>query len=457
MKKYENIVIGFGKGGKTLAGALASAGQSTAVIERSPLMYGGTCINVACIPSKSLEASARMSEAIGGSFGDRAARYSAAIAEKRRLTAMLRGKNYDKAVSAGVDVIDGAASFTGPHSLMVKTPGGEKINLEAERIFINTGSRPFMPSIEGLGSCRFVYTSETLMELDSLPEKLIIIGGGYIGLEFASYYANFGSQVTVIQDGSEFMPREDEDIAKAVLASFNKRGIEFVSGARVTRVADDGGAARVEYSSGGAEHTVPAGAVLVAAGRRPELTGLAPEAAGVELTPRGAVKTDEKLRTTAPGIWAMGDVAGGLQFTYISLDDSRIVLSQLLGGMERTTLDRGAVPYSVFTDPPVSRVGLTQREAKEQGYDAVCAKLPAAAVPKAQVLRRTDGLLKAVVERKTGLILGAHFFCAQSQEMINTVKLAMDAKLPYTALASGIFTHPTMSEAMNDLFSSVKL
>jgi pyruvate/2-oxoglutarate dehydrogenase complex dihydrolipoamide dehydrogenase (E3) component len=252
MKKYENIVIGFGKGGKTLAGALASAGQSTAVIERSPLMYGGTCINVACIPSKSLEASARMSEAIGGSFGDRAARYSAAIAEKRRLTAMLRGKNYDKAVSAGVDVIDGAASFTGPHSLMVKTPGGEKINLEAERIFINTGSRPFMPSIEGLGSCRFVYTSETLMELDSLPEKLIIIGGGYIGLEFASYYANFGSQVTVIQDGSEFMPREDEDIAKAVLASFNKRGIEFVSGARVTRVADDGGAGGVFFGRGGA-------------------------------------------------------------------------------------------------------------------------------------------------------------------------------------------------------------
>lgn len=455
MKQYENIIIGFGKGGKTLAGALAAAGQSVALVERSPNMFGGTCINVACIPTKSLEHGARMSAAQGGSFQERAERYRAAVEEKNRLTAMLRQKNYDKAVSAGVDVLVGEAAFLDSRRLSVKSADGEVQELYGERIFLNTGARPFLPPIEGLSHSRYVYTSEGLMERKELPARLVIIGGGYIGLEFASYYANFGSQVTILQDGTDFIPREDREVAAAVLESLTARGVRVLRGVQTKGIRDgeDGALVSVLAPEGALE--LKADAVLVATGRRPNVAGLNLEAAGVALTSRGAVQVDERLRTSVPHIWAMGDVAGGLQFTYISLDDSRIVKSQLLGDGARTTGNRGAVPYSVFLDPPMSRVGLTEEEAREQGYEVKLARLPAASVPKAQVLRRPAGLLKAVVDAKTDRILGAHLFCADSHEMINLVKLAMDAGLPYAALRDAVYTHPTMSEAFNDLFASL--
>ena len=436
MKTVDNIIIGFGKGGKTLAGALAKAGQSVVLVERSDRMFGGTCINVACIPTKSLEHSARLSAAQGGGFAEKAERYRAAVEEKRRLTGALRRKNYDKAVGAGVEVLVGEASFLDGHRVSVALSGGGSEELRGERIFINTGARPFIPPIPGLADCGAVYTSETLMERDELPERLVIIGGGYIGLEFASYYTNFGSRVSVVQDGPGFIPREDEEVAAVVVK-------DAQAGAEVTVKTAEG------------EEVLPAQAVLAATGRRPNVAGLNLAAAGVELTERGAVKTDEHLRTSVPHIWAMGDVAGGLQFTYISLDDSRIVKSQLLGDGGRTTQNRGEVPYSVFIDPPLSRVGMTEAEARRRGYDVKIARLSAAAVPKAQVMRRPAGLLKAVVDGATGNILGAHFFCAESQEMINLVKLAMDAGLPYTVLRDAIYTHPTMSEALNDLFAAV--
>lgn len=456
MKQFDHIVIGFGKGGKTLAGALAGAGQSVALIEQSDKMFGGTCINVACIPSKSLETSARHSAAMGGSFQQKTERYSQAIQEKRRLTAMLRQKNYDKAVGAGVEVLVGKASFLDAHRVSVQLADGKTEELRGEKFYLNTGARPFVPPIPGLAERKFVYTSETLMELDTLPHQLLIIGGGYIGLEFASYYANFGAQVTVLQDGDVFLPREDADIAGAVLKSLEERGVRVLRGAKTRYIGEKEGQALVAVTTGEGEMELCADAILAATGRRPNVEGLNLSAAGVALTGRGAVQTDERLRTSAPHIWAMGDVAGGLQFTYISLDDSRIVKSQLLGDGSRTTENRGAVPYSVFLDPPLSRVGLTEAEAAAKGYDVRIAKLPAAAIPKAQVLRKTTGLLKAVVDGKTGRILGAHFFCAESHEMINTVKLAIDAGLHYSVLRDGIFTHPTMNEALNDLFSSVK-
>ncbi len=455
MKKYENIVIGFGKGGKTLAGALAHAGQATALIEKDPGMYGGTCINVACIPTKSLEHSARLSAAQGGDFAEKAERYKAAVAEKNRLTAMLRQKNYDKAVAAGVAVLTGTASFTDPHSIRVSYPDGTAEELEGERFFLNTGSRPFVPPIEGLRESRFSFTSETLMERDALPRRLAILGGGYIGLEFASYFANFGSAVTVIQDGEAFIPREDAEVARSVLESLTARGVTVLRGAKTLSVRDEADHAVLSLATGDGALTLDADAVLAATGRRPNIAELNPGAAGVELTERGAVRTDERLRTTAPHIWAMGDVAGGLQFTYISLDDYRIVLSQLRGDGSRTVNNRGAVPYTVFLDPPLSRVGLSEEEAAQKGYRVKIARLPAAAVPKAQVLRRPAGLLKAIVDADTGLILGAHFFCAESQEMINLIKLCMDARLPYTVLRDNVFNHPTMSEALNDLFAAL--
>jgi len=455
VEEYENVIIGFGKGGKTLAAALAGRHQKTALIEKSSLMYGGTCINVACIPSKSLENSARQSRAQGGSFEQKAQRYKAAIEEKRRLTGALRKKNYEKLLQAGVQIIDGEASFTGPHTLSVKTEGGS-IEIGGKRIFINTGSLPFMPPIPGLKESPHVYTSETMMEVEELPAEFVIIGGGYIGLEFASYYCNFGSHVTIIQDSEAFIPREDSETAAAVLESMTKRGISVLRSAKILSVSDSGGRAFVKVEAGGAVREIPADAILAATGRRPNIAALNLSAAGIAAGERGAVRVDEMLRTNVGNIWAMGDAAGGLQFTYISLDDSRIAKSQLLGDGSRNTANRGAVPYSVFIDPPLSRVGLTEAEARERGRNVKLALLPAAAIPKAQVLRSTDGLLKAVVDADSGEILGAHLFCAESHELINLIKLAMDARLPYTVLRDAIYTHPTMSEALNDLFATLK-
>lgn len=456
MKRFDAAILGFGKGGKTLANALGAAGWTVAVIEKSPAMYGGTCINVGCIPSKSLVSSAAHSARLGGSFAEKAQRYAEAVAEKSRLTASLRQKNYDKLnQQPSISVMDGAASFLDSTHISVQTSAGAE-TLEADKIIINTGARPFIPPIPGLTESRYAYVSETLLSLRELPEKLVIIGGGYIGMEFASMYTDFGSSVTVIQDGPVFLPREDAEIAQAVLARLEDRGVRVLRAAKIQSVQDREGGAVLSVDTPAGAAVLRADAILTAAGRRPNTEGLHPAAAGVELTPRGAVKTDSLLRTTAPNIWAVGDVTGGLQFTYISLDDFRIVKSQLLGGVPRTTENRGHVPYSVFLDPPFSRVGLSEQEARELGYDIRTAVLPAAAIPKAQVLRKPQGLLKAVIDARTDEILGAHLFCAESHELINLVKLAMDARLPYTVLRDGIYTHPTMSEALNDLFAAVK-
>lgn len=455
MNKYDAIIIGFGKGGKTLAGALAKAGKTVAVLERSSNMYGGTCINAGCIPTKSFVNSAQEARNINGGFDEKAAHYKKAVEEKNRLTGMLRKKNFDKLDGLpNADVITGTASFNSPHIISVQTEHGT-FEIEGEKIFINTGSQPFIPPIPGLQNNPYVYVSGTLLDLRELPRELVIIGGGYIGMEFASIYAGFGSRVTVIQDGAAFLPREDEEIAAEVLKSLNGRGVRVLLSAKVQKVTQENGHAVVYVETPQGQEAMEAQAVLVATGRRPDISGLHLENAGVEITPRGAVQTDEYLRTNVPHIWAMGDVTGGLQFTYISLDDFRIVKSQLLGGIQRTNQNRGAVPYSVFLDPPFSRVGLSEREARESGYDVLVAKLPAAAVPKAQVLRQPQGLLKAVVDKKTGLILGAHLFCAESHEMINLIKLAIDSGIPYTVLRDNIYTHPAMSEAFNDLFSSI--
>lgn len=454
MKKYDAVMIGFGKGAKTLAAELAAKGESVAVVERDPKMYGGTCINVGCIPTKSLVRSARMSAKRGGSFEDKKEQYAAAIAEKDRLTAMLRRKNYDKLASLpAVEVIAGAARFTAPRELSVATADGET-QICGDKVFINTGSVAFVPPLPGLKESAHVYTSETLLDVAELPAELVIIGGGYIGLEFASIYANFGSKVTVVQDGADFVPREDRDIAAALLAIMSEK-IDFLFSARTEAVRDEGGRAVVTVSADGVRRELTADAVLVATGRRPNTAELGLAAAGVE-TLNGAIKTDERLATTAANVWAMGDCKGGPMFTYIGLDDYRIVSSALNGG-GRTTDSRGAVPYSVFLDPPLARVGMTETEALAAGHETAAASLPAAAIPKAQVLGKPQGLLKAVVDRKTGHILGASLLCEEAYEMINIVKLAMDAGLPYTALRDAIYTHPTMSEALNDLFAGIRL
>ncbi len=451
--KYDAVIIGFGKGGKTMAGALGAAGKKVALIEKSDRMYGGTCINVGCIPTKSLVYRAGLAAAKGGSFEEKAAAYKAAMEQKEDLTARLRGKNYQKLDSnPNITVIDGTASFQSPHVVEVEKDG-KTFQVEGEQIFINTGSSAFIPPIEGLKGNPYVYTSEGLLNLTELPSRLVIIGGGYIGVEFSSIYASFGSKVTILQDGDIFLPREDEEIAGAVRESLESRGIRVMTGVKVKALEQAEGKALVAVDNGKEVQKLEAEAVLVATGRRPNTAGLNLEAAGVEIGPRGGIVTDDSLTTTAPHIYAMGDVRGGLQFTYISLDDFRIVKSKVLGDGSYTLKERGAMPYSVFLIPPFSRVGLSEKEAVEKGYKVKVARLAAAAIPKAQVLEQPAGLLKAVIDEETGLILGAHLFCQESYEMINMIKLAMDAKVPYQVLRDTIYTHPTMSEAFNDLFA----
>ena len=453
MKKYDAVIIGFGKGGKTLAGKLAGQGKKVAMIEKDAGMYGGTCINVGCIPSKSLVRSSGLAfNKKDASLEERAADYEAAIDEKRRLTSMLREKNFKKLDDlANVDVYNGTASFVSNTVVEIET-SEETLEIEGEKIFINTGGTPVIPPIKGLEGNPYVYTSAELMDLREYPKQLVIVGGGYIGLEFSSMYSGFGTKVTVLQDGEVLIPREDRDVAEAIQGVLENRGVTFKLGAQIQEIVRADGHARIKLTFKGQEEILEADAVLIATGRKPNTEGLRPERAGVELNRRGAVVVDDELKTTADNIWAMGDVHGGLQFTYTSLDDFRIIWSLMKGGSYALS-KRKAVPYSVFISPSYSRVGMSETEAKKAGIPVKIAKLPAAAIPKAQVLKNPQGMLKAVIQEETGQILGAMLLCEESYEMINTIKLVMDLGAPYQVLRDQIYTHPTMSEAFNDLFA----
>ncbi|MBS6138897.1 MAG: FAD-dependent oxidoreductase [Megasphaera sp.] len=445
MKMYDVIVIGFGKAGKTLAGQLGKQGKKVALIEKDNGMYGGTCINVGCIPSKRLITEA--ATAPKSDFASKAAYYKKAIEGKRALTGALNQANYNKLIQAGVEVIDGMASFVDATHVEVKTKDGV-LQLEGKQFVINTGATSVIPGIPGVKDSDKVYTSESMMDLDELPEKLTIVGGGYIGLEFAAMYANFGSKVTVVQDIDVFLPREDKDIADNIRSVLEAKGIEIVTGAKTTKIEG----ATLYYTVGDTDTVLEGDAILMATGRRPNTDGLEAQKAGIALSDRGAVVTDEHLRTNVPNIWAAGDVCGNLQFTYISLDDSRIIMSDMSGKGDRTTQNRGAFSYSVFIDPPFSRVGLSESEAKAKNIEYRVMNLPSAAIPKAKVLRKPEGVLKALVGADDQ-ILGVQLFCAESHEMINLVKMAMDNNLKYQVLRDFIYTHPTMSESLNDLFA----
>ncbi len=448
--KYDDIIIGFGKGGKTIAGALEKSGRKVALIEKSAKMYGGTCINVGCIPTKSLVHSA--GAAASGCI-EKSIAYANAVARKTQLVEKLRLKNYKKLdTNPNITIIDGTARFISDHKVEVQRADGVLV-LESDRFFINTGSSPFIPPIQGIQGNPYVYVSETLLDMETLPERLVIIGGGYIGVEFASIYADFGVDVTILQDGSVFLPREDTEIADMVRQNLDHRGARVLTEVQVQEIKQKEGFAEVVIKTKDDIEILPAEAILVATGRRPNTKELNLEAAGVHVNERGGIITDNSRTTTAPNIFAMGDVTGGLQFTYISLDDYRIVASKVLGDGSYTLDKRGAVPYSVFLNPPFSRVGMSEKEAVEAGYRVKTVKLPAAAIPKAQVLEQPDGLLKAVLDADTNKILGAHLFCEESHELINLIKMAMDVGLDYTVLKNMIFTHPTMGEALNDLFS----
>ena len=457
MKKYDAVIIGFGKGGKTLAGFLAGKGQNVALIEKSDKMYGGTCINVGCIPSKKLVNSTKVLKDKGLSgIEDKEKFYAESIENKNTLIGALRGKNYEMLASKeNITVYDGTGSFVSKNVVNVEN-NGENVQIEGEKIFINTGAATIIPNIKGVKESSYVYTSTSIMELKELPKKLTIIGAGYIGLEFASMYSEFGSEVTVIDMGDRLMPREDEEIAERVKAILEAKGIKFLLKSKIEEISDRNNKGYVKISGENGESEVESDAILVAIGRKPNTEGLNLEAAGVKTDERGAVVVDETLKTTADNIWAMGDVKGGLQFTYISLDDFRIIRDNVYGNGNRTINDRNVIPYSVFINPPLSRVGMTEKEAVEKGYEVKTGRLEAMAIPKGKIEGVTDGLLKTVVDAKTDKILGCTLLCNTSHEMINIVAVAIKAEQKYTFLKDMIFTHPTMSEALNDLFGSVK-
>lgn len=457
MKKYDAVIIGFGKGGKTLAGFLAGKGQNVALVEKSDKMYGGTCINVGCIPSKKLVNSTKVLKDKGlSSIEDKEKFYTESIENKNTLIGALRGKNYEMLASKeNITVYDRTGSFVSKNVVNVEN-NGENVQIEGEKIFINTGSTTIIPNIKGVKESNYVYTSTSIMELKELPKKLTIIGAGYIGLEFASMYSEFGSEVTVIDMGDRLMPREDEEIAERVKAILEAKGIKFLLKSKIEEISDRNDKGYVKISGENGESEVESDAILVAIGRKPNTEGLNLEAAGVKTDERGAVVVDETLKTTADNIWAMGDVKGGLQFTYISLDDFRIIRDNVYGNGSRTINDRNVIPYSVFINPPLSRVGMTEKEAVEKGYEVKTGRLEAMAIPKGKIEGVTDGLLKTVVDAKTDKILGCTLLCNTSHEMINVVAAAIKAEQKYTFLKDMIFTHPTMSEALNDLFGSVK-
>ena len=456
MNAFDVIIIGFGKGGKTLAAEFAKRGQKVAIIERSDKMYGGTCINIGCIPTKTLVHQAKMASALkDATFEERSEFYRNAVSVKESVTSALRNKNYHNlADNPNVTVYTGIGSFVSADVVAVRT-ATEEIRLTSKQIIINTGAETVIPPIEGVAGNPFVYTSTSIMELADLPRRLVIIGGGYIGLEFASMYASFGSQVTVLESYPELIAREDRDIAASVKETLEKKGIVFRMNAKVQSVNRVEDKAIVTFADSQTDEVfvLEADAVLLATGRRPNTKDLNLEVAGVEVDVRGAIIVDEYLKTTNPNIRAVGDVKGGLQFTYISLDDYRIVREDLFGDKERRTGDRNPVSYSVFIDLPLSRIGLNEEEARRQNRDIIVKKLPVMAIPRAKTLGETDGLLKAVIDKNTGKILGCMLFAPDSSEVINIVAVAMKTGQDYTFLRDFIFTHPSMSEALNDLFS----
>ena len=455
MKQYDAIIIGFGKAGKTLAAELSNRGWQVAVVERSSMMYGGTCPNIACIPTKTLVHEAGIAALLyHDNYPKQANLYIQAIGRNNRLTSFLRNNNYERlSKRPNVTVYTGEGSFVSANIIKVALPEGD-IELQGKEIFINTGSTPIIPAIDGIKESQKVYTSTTLLDLNVLPQHLIIVGGGYIGLEFASMYAEFGSKVTLLEGGNRFMPRNDQDIANSVKEVLEKKGIEIHLNARAQSIHDTNDGVTLTYSdvSDGTPYFVDGDAILIATGRKPMIEGLNLQAAGIGVDAHGAIVVNDQLRTTVPHVWAMGDVKGGAQFTYLSLDDFRIIRDQLFGDKKRDIGDRDPVPYAVFIDPPLAHIGLTEEEALKRGYSFKVSRLPATSVVRSRTLKQTDGMLKAIVNDHSGKIMGCTLFCAEAPEIINIVAMAMKTGQHYTFLRDFIFTHPSMSEGLNELF-----
>jgi len=455
---YDAIVIGSGQGGTPLSMALAKAGMRTALIERKHV--GGTCINEGCTPTKTMVASGRVAY-----LARRAAEYGVHTGpisidlekvrqRKRDIVTTFRGGNESRIAKAqNLELIMAEASFSGSKTLEVRTKDGGQRTVSADRIFINAGTRASRPRLEGLDRVGFL-DNESIMELGAVPEHLLILGGGYIGLEFGQLFRRFGGRVTIVQSAGQLLTREDTDIAEEVTNILRQDGVEIVLSAKASRVDQAGEKIRLQIESSGKSTTLTGSHLLVATGRTPNSDTLNLSAAGVQTDDRGFIRVNERLETTAEGVYALGDIKGGPAFTHISYDDFRILRANLLEGKAASTKGR-QVPYCVFIDPQLGRVGVTEKEARAQGRKIRVAKLPMTSVARALEVDETRGFMKAMVDADTNQIVGAAVLGIEGGEVMAVLQTAMMGKLPYTSLRDATYAHPTLAESLNNLFTAL--
>jgi pyruvate/2-oxoglutarate dehydrogenase complex dihydrolipoamide dehydrogenase (E3) component len=457
IEHYDVLVLGSGAGGKLVAWSSASEGLRTAVVERG--LIGGSCPNIACLPTKNIIHSAKVADFVrhDREFGSGTAPASTEMAEvrarKRRMVDGLISMHMDKYKASGAELIFGEGGFVGPKTIQVRLNDGGVRTLKGNRVFLNVGTHAGIPDIPGLRAAKPLTHIEVL-ELDRVPSHLIVLGGGYIGLEFAQAFVRFGSRVTVLQRGPQLVAREDKDVADAALDLLHLDGVDVRLNVEITQVeGSSGDSVRVGIRASAGASVVEGSDILIATGRIPNTRNIGLDQTGVALNPRGYIQVNERLETTAPGIWALGECAGSPHFTHISEDDFRIVYANFHGG-SRTTRDR-LVPFCLFTDPEIARVGLNEKEAVAAGRPYRVAKLPMQGVLRARTLSETRGFMKALVGQDSDQILGFTAVGPHAGEVLAVVQTAMMGQLPYMVLRDAVFTHPTMAEGLGPLFEKV--
>ena len=457
-QQYDAIIIGSGQAGTPLSTASAKAGMRTALIERTHV--GGTCVNEGCTPTKTMVASGRVAY-----LARRAADYGVHTGpisidlqkvRERKRNIVDRFRNGSQAgieKTANLELIFGEASFSGPKTVNVRLQDGSERSLSGQRIFINAGTRAGRPKLDGLDAVPFL-DNISIMELAAVPDRLLILGGGYIGLEFGQLFRRFGSGVTIIQSANQLLRREDPDVADEVTKILHQDGIEIVLNAQATRVDQSSGEILMQIQSSGNSKTLAGSHLLVATGRVPNSDTLNLGAVRVRTDEHGFIEVNDRLETTAEGIYALGDIKGGPAFTHISYDDFRIVRANLIEKKSASTKGR-QVPYCLFIDPQLGRVGLTESEARAQGRKIHVAKLPMTSVARALEVDETRGFMKAIVDADSNQILGAAVLGIEGGEVMSVLETAMMGKLPYTALRDATYAHPTLSESLNNLFMAM--